>query len=322
MSCIYRGAVIDTDLSRNARGGTEMMRERLLRAVPSSLLDNFAIHFSRPRQIYDDVQNIFYAHDLAEDPENRILFSNDLNDGWKQFSKFVFVSHWQRDRYMSLYNIPYSRCTVIENAIETEFEYTKRPNGPIRFVYHTTPHRGLELLYPIFDALSKEFDNIHLDVFSSFEIYGWKERDKPYKKLFDDLKAHPKITYHGSRSNEEVIATLKQSHIFLYPCIWVETSCIAMIEAIKCGCTVIHPNLGALPETSGGATIMYDYHEDYNIHANLAYKIAKSILIKEKNDPGFIDSLAADTIRELNKNSIPTFQAKWTSLLTQLNANG
>ena len=114
MSCVYRGAVVDTNLSRNARGGTEMMRDRLLTAVPPSLLDNFAIHFSRPRQIYDDVKNIFYAHDLAADPENKIL----LNDGWKQFAKLVFVSHWQRDQYVNMYNIPYSKCTVIENAIE------------------------------------------------------------------------------------------------------------------------------------------------------------------------------------------------------------
>jgi len=318
MSCVYRGAIVDTNLSRNARGGTEMMRDRLLTAVPPSLLDNFAIHFSRPRQIYDDVKNIFYAHDLAADPENKIL----LDGGWNKFAKLVFVSHWQRDQYISMYNIPYSKCTVIENAIETEFEYVKRPIGPIRFIYHTTPHRGLELLYPIFDTLSKEFDNIHLDVFSSFEIYGWKERDKPYAKLFDALKSHPKVTYYGTRSNEEVLIALKQSHIFLYPSIWVETSCIAMIEAIKCGCTVIHPSLGALPETAGGATVMYDYVEDPNAHANMAYKMTKSLLRQEQKNPGFIDSLAADTIRELNKNTMQNFQAKWISLLTQLNSNG
>lgn len=318
MSCIYRGAIVDTNLSRNARGGTEMMRERLLTAVPSQLLDNFAIHFSRPRQIYDDVKNVLYAHDLAADPENKIL----MNGGWKQFTKLVFVSHWQRDQYITMYGIPHSMCTVIENAIETEFEYTKRPAGPIRFVYHTTPHRGLELLYPIFDQLSKEFDNIHLDVFSSFEIYGWKERDKPYTKLFDVLKAHPKITYYGTRSNEEVLIALKQSHIFLYPSIWSETSCIAMIEAIRCGCTVIHPSLGALPETASGATVMYDYVEDPNAHANIAYKITRSLLLQEIKNPGFIDSFAADTIRELNKNSIPYFQSRWINLLTQLNANG
>ncbi len=316
MSCIYRGVVIDTDLSKNARGGTEMMRERLISAVPSSLLDNYAIHFSRPRQMYDDVKNIFYAHDLATDPENKIL----LNDGWKLFEKFVFVSYWQRDQYMMVYGIPYSKCTVIENAIETEFEYTPRPSeGPIRFVYHTTPHRGLELLYPIFDQLSKEFDNIHLDVFSSFEIYGWKERDKQYQRLFENLKKHPKITYHGTRSNEEVIATLKQSHIFLYPCIWQETSCIAMIEAIRCGCLVIHPTLAALPETASDVTVMYDFHENHNVHANTAYKFAKNILSLESKNKGFIDAFSSDVGRELSKNSITTYKTKWISLLEQLN---
>ena len=315
MSCIYRGAVIDTDLSRNARGGTEMMRERLLSAVPSSLLDNFAIHFSRPRQMYDDVKNIFYAHDLANDPENKIL----ADSGWKLFDKFVFVSYWQRDQYMITYNIPYSKCTVIENAIETEFEYNARPtNGPIRFIYHTTPHRGLELLYPVFDALSKEFNNIHLDVFSSFEIYGWKERDTHYKKLFDDLSNHPNVTYHGTRSNEEVIATLKQSHVFLYPCVWQETSCIAMIEAIRCGCIVIHPSLAALPETASGMTVMYDFHENHAIHANTAYKFAKNILTLENKNSGFINTFAADSGREMIQHSISTYKTKWVSLLEQL----
>jgi glycosyltransferase involved in cell wall biosynthesis len=266
--------------------------------------------------MYDDVKNIFYAHDLATDPENKVL----LNEGWKLFDKFVFVSYWQRDQYMLVYGIPYSKCTVIENAIETEFEYTPRPtNGDIRFVYHTTPHRGLELLYPIFDNLSKEFDNIHLDVFSSFEIYGWKERDKPYQGLFDKLKSHPKITYHGSCSNEEVIATLKQSHIFLYPCIWQETSCIAMIEAIRCGCLVIHPNLAALPETASEVTVMYDFHEDHNVHATTAYQYARHILSIENKNRGFVDTFSNDPGRELSKNSLTTYKTKWIALLEQLN---
>lgn len=318
MSCIYKGAIVDTNLSRNARGGTEMMRDRLLKSVPSDLLNNFAIHFSRPRQIYPNVKNIFYAHDLAADPENKVLY----NGGWQKFAKLVFVSHWQRDQYISMYGIPYYMCTVIENAIETEYQYVKKPSDKIRFIYHTTPHRGLELLYPIFNALTKEFTNIHLDVYSSFEIYGWQERDKPYQQLFDQLKAHPNITYHGTKSNQEVISALKQSHIFLYPCVWVETSCIAMIEAIKCGCTVIHSNLGALPETASGATVMYDYTEDANEHANSAYRVTRALLLHEQKSPGFLDSLAADTIRELNKNSIPAFRSKWTTLLTGLNTNG
>ena len=73
MSMIYKGEVVESELSANSKGGTEMMRQRLLDNVNSELLDGFAIHLSRPRDIPTDVKNIFYCHDLVGDPENKIL---------------------------------------------------------------------------------------------------------------------------------------------------------------------------------------------------------------------------------------------------------
>lgn len=313
MSAIVKGKIVDTDVSRNSKGGTEQMRERLLRYINPDLLDKVVVHFSRYRkENHDDsVPNIFYAHDLIGDPENKVL----MNDGYKKFAKIVFVSHWQRDQFMLAYKIPYSHCTVIENAIEWEFEARQKDTSTIKFIYHTTPHRGLELLFPMFDALSKEFSNIHLDVFSSFEIYGWKERDKQYQKLFDDMKLHPKVTYHGTKSNKEVLAALQEANIFLYPCIWPETSCIAMIEAIRSGCLVIHPSFAALPETASEATIMYDYTEDKHEHARRAYRYTRKVLQYEKQTGEFINSYMADTRCELPRNSIEAFVGKWTDLL-------
>lgn len=314
MSCIYKGEVVDTNLSKNARGGTEMMRDRLLNTVPKELLKDVAIHFSRPREMYSDVKNIFYAHDLALDPENKIL----ENGGWQKFSKFVFVSYWQRDQYILVYKIPYSKCTVIENAVELEYKHVEKPTDEIRFIYHTTPHRGLELLYPVFEGLAKDFDNIHLDVYSSFKVYGWESRDEPYKPLFEKLSSHPKITYHGSKSNEEVLEALQKAHIFLYPNIWQETSCIAMIEAIKSSCMVIHPNYAALPETSNGATVMYDYHENPSVHANICYQVTRQILEVQKNNSNFINRFTADPSMNLRINSIGAFATKWKNALERL----
>lgn len=312
MSCVLNGQVIETELSKNARGGTEMMRSRLLENVPSELLQNVAIHFSRPRQIYKDTINILYCHDLADDGENDIL----KNDGWKIFDCLVFVSVWQRDHFISKFSIPYSKCFVVHNAIETKHAPRTKSNEVINFVYHTTPHRGLELLYPIFDALSKLYENIHLDVFSSFEIYGWESRNKPYQSLFENLKSHPKISYHGTKSNQEVLSCLEHSHVFLYPCVWKETSCIAMIEAMQSGCLVIHPNYGALSETSGGRTIAYDYTENVNGHANMCYVIAKQVLDMEKNNAGWINSYTNKSDYSLTKtNSIEVFTNKWINIL-------
>jgi UDP-glucose:(glucosyl)LPS alpha-1,2-glucosyltransferase len=314
MSCIYKGEVKNSELSQNARGGTEMMRSRVISNVDSNLLKKFAIHLSRPREMYKDVKNIFYCHDLALDPENKVL----RDGGWKKFDHFVFVSYWQRDQYVLVYGIPYSKCTVIHNAIELEFAHTAKPTDEVRFIYHTTPHRGLELLYPIFDALSKEYDNIHLDVYSSFKIYGWEQRDKPFEELFEKLKSHSHITYHGSKSNDEVLAALKNAHVFLFPSIWQETSCIAMIEAIRSGVVVVHPSYGALPETASEATVMYEYTEIASDHANLAYATMKNLLKIHKTRPDIFNIITASERCELPKNNINTFTNSWNMLLGRL----
>lgn len=311
MSCIYKGEVVESELSKNARGGTEMMRNRLVNGVEKELLEGFAIHLSRPRELYKDVKNILWCHDLAEDPENKILLDGGIN----KFDHFVFVSAWQRDQYIRFFQIPYSKCSVIPNAIEKRYKAEEKNTQTIRFVYHTTPHRGLELLVPVFDALSREYDNIHLDVFSSFGIYGWEKRDEPYAELFKQINEHPKMTYHGAVPNEQVLEALDNSHIFLYPSIWKETSCIALIEAIRSGLICIHPNFGALPETAANATVMYDYDEDPTRHANLAYAITKTVLEHQKNDPQFINRFTRSDRFGLVPNDISSFVNNWTKLL-------
>ena len=55
MSCLYKGQVVESELSANARGGTEMMRDRLLNNADPELLKQVAVHLSRPRELYEDV---------------------------------------------------------------------------------------------------------------------------------------------------------------------------------------------------------------------------------------------------------------------------
>jgi UDP-glucose:(glucosyl)LPS alpha-1,2-glucosyltransferase len=309
MSVIYKGQIIDTNLSRSAMGGTEQMRARLINGVDPSLLANVAIHISRVREIYKDVPNVFWAHDLVEDPETKIL----ENRGWERFVVFVFVTCWQRDAYITRFGIPHSKCIVIENAIEPVTSPVKKNDGQIRLIYHTTPHRGLGILYSVFDALTKHEslkNKLHLDVFSSFAVYGWGERDSRYKRLFDLLDKHPNITNHGAKPNAVVREYLSKAHYFTYPCIWKETSCIALIEAIEHGVVAVHPNLAALPETAGQNTIMYDYTDDTNEHANRFYQTMLSVLVN--------DLKAHKVINSSPKHHINTFTNKWTTLLKEI----
>lgn len=309
MSTIIDGELIQSEMTKKAKGGTEAMRDRLLKYVDPALLQGKAIHFSRVTQYSYDHKNILYCHDLAEDSAN-----DHLHVESDKFDMFVFVSAWQRDMFVRRFNLPYSKCKVVQNAVEVGYDTVKKPvEGPIRFIYHTTPHRGLELLLPVFATLSNHYD-IHLDVFSSFSIYGWDSRDEPYKELFKAIEDHPKMTYHGAKDNKTVLEYLEKAHVFLYPCTWVETSCIAMIEAIKSGVTVIHPDLGALPETASSKTFMYPYTEDVNEHAQMAANWAASVIDQRLYHTGEI----AVGQNVLPYNTIHNFKNGWERVLSTL----
>ena len=77
------------------------------------------------------------------------------------------------------------------------------------------------------------------------------------------------IVYRGSISNEELRAELPEFDIFAYPCTFEETSCIAVIEALSAGLSVITSNIGALPETTEGWATMYPYLMDSSKHAEV-----------------------------------------------------
>jgi UDP-glucose:(glucosyl)LPS alpha-1,2-glucosyltransferase len=252
------------ELNKNARGGTELMQERLHKSIPEQLLNKFQIIPSRVRELDPDKKKILWLHDLPHDPESEHLKDPELR---KRFSKIVAVSDWQMQMYNIISGVPYAESFVIKNAIDPIPVEKKEYNGTVNLIYHTTPHRGLEILIPVFEELSRIHDNIHLDVYSSFSIYGWEERDKQYKQLFDRCRAHPKITYHGAVPNEEIRQALVKSHIFAYPSIWPETSCLAAIEAMSAMNLVVCPNFAALAETCSNFAMMYQFNENKNLHA-------------------------------------------------------
>ena len=304
------------ELNKNARGGTELMQERLHSTLSPDLMAKFQIIPSRVRDLLPDRKSILWLHDLPNDPESQHLKDPESR---KRFSKIVAVSDWQMQMYSVVLGLPYRESVVIKNAITPIDIHEKEFDGTVRIIYHTTPHRGLELLVPVFEELCKKHNNVVLDVFSSFSIYGWSQRDAPYEHLFERCRNHPKINYHGAVSNERIREELKRSHIFAYPCIWPETSCLAAIEAMSSMNTILCPNYAALPETTAGFANMYQWSEDPNEHANIFFShLDATITEMTKKGPdagrlGF-QKQYADTIYNWEAN----VSLRWKSLLTHL----
>lgn len=300
------------EVSQNAVGGTERMKNTLAEKLDPQVLDKFQIIASRVREVDQKLIPIYWLHDLPGDPESEHL----KQGGYTRFERLVFVSNWQMQSYINSYKLPWYKACVIQNAIEP-IPFIEKPKDKIKLIYHTTPHRGLNLVVPTFIKLAEQYDNIELDVFSSFKIYGWEERDKQYEELFDVCRAHPKINYHGFQPNHVVREALQHAHIFAYPSTWLETSCIALMEAMSAGCLCVHPNYGALYETASNLTWMYQFHEDPRDHASIFYKMLQTA----------IDNVLKDDVQlslQSTKNFIDTIYSwdrrivEWNTFLTSI----
>jgi UDP-glucose:(glucosyl)LPS alpha-1,2-glucosyltransferase len=261
----------ENEISKNASGGTEIAKRRLAELIDPKLLENFQIICSRQRTYEPDKLRVFWCHDLPEDPESNKFKDSEFQ---RNIHKYIFISNWQMQRYQLVQGVKYDgKVDVIESGIEPAPESClekTNDDGKIHIVYTSTPQRGLSILLPVFKYLAEHYPNIHLHVFSSFKIYGWDQMDAQFEPMYNEIRNHPQMTYHGFVPNAELKEFLNKCHIFAYPSIWLETSCRAMLEAMSAGLVCVHPNYGALPETSGALNIMYRGDmEDPQHHCNI-----------------------------------------------------
>ena len=88
------------------------------------------------------------------------------------------------------------------------------------------------------------------------------------------------VNYHGYMKNNKLINFLKEMHIYSFPSIWPETSCISAIESMAAGCQIVTTNLGALYETCApfGTLISFDKNLE-----NLEKKYKKTLIESIEN---------------------------------------
>jgi tetratricopeptide (TPR) repeat protein len=226
------------------------------------------------------------GNDKADKRPCVVWMHHDVDQVWVEWckdrelvnsvSRFVFVSYWQRERYLNAFGLPPERCVVLRHALDLSAVQRRWEAGPIwRCAYTSTPFRGLSVLLDAWQRLSPA--NAELHVWSSMKLY--RDDDAPFQHLYERAQSMPGVIYHGIAPNPELRAALQSMHFLVYPCTFAETACLSVIEAMAAGCRVIIPSLGALPETTGGYARIYPWNPDAEKHAaifaeNLATEMA------------------------------------------------
>ena len=260
-------------------GGSENQLRLLFKYVPDENFKevNLILNNTNLDLIEKDRINILWMQHFVNQKEAANLGSKEFVD---KLDYIVFNSNWNFEKFQYQFKIPEHKSIVIKNAVEN-IEYKEKPKDKINLIYHTTPWRGLAILLKIFKNLNLK--NVELNVCSSTLIYGKKFNNMylhKYQNIFDECSKMKNVNYHGYMKNNKLINFLKEMHIYSFPSIWPETSCISAIESMAAGCQIVTTNLGALYETCApfGTLISFDKNLE-----NLEKKYKKTLIESIEN---------------------------------------
>lgn len=201
------------------------------------------------RRLSPSSKIILWSHMAPDQAALRALAQADVV---RALDVVVYVSEWQRRQTEGRFGISV-RSHVIGNGLTPSFEnlFSDRDEllaaKELRAAYTSTPFRGLEILL---DAHARLAVPVDLDVYSSMQVYRGDET--PFQALYQRAQSNPRVHYHGSVSQVALAAALRRVSFLSYPCTFAETYCIAALEAMAAGATVVATDLGALSSTTMG----------------------------------------------------------------------
>jgi len=303
-------------------GGTELQYNQLYKYVDNNLLNKFQITTSVPEKepLSKDKINILWVQNSYDQPNVAPWMKDRSNHN--KYDWYVFNSHWCAEKYRMMFGLPTHKCTVIKNAIDTFKERPYYSEGqpvdliqPIKLLFTSTPWRGLNVLLGAMQLIKNPL--ITCDVYSSTKIYGsaFDEANKnTYEPLFEQARQLKNVNYLGFVNNETILKKITEYHIFVYPNIWEETSCIAAIEALGNGLHGIVTNYGALFETCSEWPTYVQYDSDYK-KLSQAFAYAIEGIAQQLHQPGMHEILRSQQNFYKKFYSWKNRKHEWTNFL-------
>ncbi len=183
-------------------------------------------------------------------------FNPQLVPPLEGFNAIAYVSEWQK-RINQPHVPSHWKQTVLRNAMNPraanlfapgEAVLLAKTQPPILLYAGATP-RGAFHIPAVLDRLRPLQNNFTMEVYcdcapstdpkANAEYIGW-------------MRSLPNITHVGMVGQSELLQKMKRASFLVSPNTWPETSCIALLEAMAAGLTVISTNRAVLPETAAG----------------------------------------------------------------------
>lgn len=198
--------------------------------------------------------------DFDLNAQRRYLWLHDVDSGdllteerAAKFDGLLILSEWHRAHLKEKYPfIPDEKYTIIGNGIDPSRFEGSEERDVNRFVYVSSPDRGLERALVQWPFIRKEYPEAKLDIFYGWENYDRLMRDPAFKYWIKDKAQQDGIEWHGRIGQKQLARELMKSGGLFYPGphSFEETFCISALEAQAAGCIPVTRDNGALPETN------------------------------------------------------------------------
>ena len=193
-----------------------------------------------------DIDNIYYSpgvdnvylwvHDVL--PHN----SDILQTHKEKFKKVMVLCKWHKFFVQDYYKLPEELFYVTRNAIEEKrFEVNSTPKIPYRFIYTSSPDRGLSEALNLFPEIKQKYPEATFEIFCNHSFINGVDIDR-----IESMKDY--VHLHGRVSQEQLTLELLKSDVWFYPTIFDETYCISAVEAQAAGCLCVSVARGSLSE--------------------------------------------------------------------------
>lgn len=164
-------------------------------------------------------------------------------------------------------DIPDDKFEIIGNGIDVENFDKEVEKEPYRFIYSSTPNRGLDIILDkIWDKIREAIPDAELHVYYGWNTFYEIEKNNPERMAWMEkmkmLMDKPGVINHGRVGQKELHNDMLKSSYWLYPTYFPEIHCITACEMQMAGVIPITSGYAALEETQiGGIKLDGDVYD-------------------------------------------------------------
>jgi len=199
--------------------------------------------------------HIAWRHNVKLTDAFTILWCHDLvTQGAENHENYNFMAcltPFHKRYVMARQGIPDAKIWVTRNGLDpSKFEgLDKIEKDPNRFVFSSSPDRGLDRAMLVLDRVREEFPDVTLFVHYGIEHlarYGHGDMQAMLKKMMDE---RPWVSYVGKTNQTDLMQSFAKSAYAIQPSDFIETSCISALERSACGVYQIMRKVGGVVDT-------------------------------------------------------------------------